>query len=886
MKRSLRSWLWSVPLEQEVDDELAFHREMRERDQRPANIDSGVRDTLLTIGRKRDRKMRLLQWLEEFRTDVAFALRQMRRAPAFTVVAVLTLAIGIGANSAMFALVDAAFIRPLPFQSPPDRLFMLWDRAANGARLLASPLDYLDWGEQNRSFVTMAAMTVGSGMMTLGDDPTPIATRSVTFRFFEVLGVTPIAGRTFATADTVAPSTVVIGEAFWRRRFGADASAVGQTLVFGGQPLTIVGIVPATFQFAPPGGGDASAGPTDAWLLFNPPRAGPPYLRASHFIWVIGRLRDGVSTDAARQDLAALARHQGERFPSTHANRQIDMEALREALIGREVRTTSLLLLGVVGFVLLVCCANVASLVLAQSRARAGEIAVRCALGAGRRRIVTQLLTEGLVLAMLGAIAGATLGAVILRGTPAVIPAGLLPNAVTLAFDERVVAFCAGSALLVAIAFGLGPAWQTTRVPLVESLAQNTRMTRRGGLGNVLVAGQIAVTVLVLCGAGLLLRTLLTLGGENPGFTANDAVTLVVNLPFPNQTARPEARGPYGTEGGIQHFFDRVRDEVSRVPGVRQVAWGGAMPLDGYWTTQPFEISGDPPRDVQDRNLASYHMVSAGYFATLGIPVLAGRTFADADIRTGRPVCIVTDAFVQRYLQGRSPIGQRVVVSRMAFAAEPPAEREIVGVVRQVISLPGERNPIPHVYIPQTQNAWWSATLVVKPAGVAAEALIPGIRDAFARVDRGIRPTRIRTMDDITRASTARPRFRALLVGAFALLALGLASVGVFGLLTQTVQEKTRELAVRVALGARGSDIIRIVGSGTARVAIAGAGIGLVLAAMFTRWLTTMLYGVSPLDPLTFAMVLAVLAGTAVAAASAPTRRALRIEPAAAFRQE
>lgn len=830
--------------------------------------------------------MRLTQWLEDFRRDVSVALRHLRRAPGFTAVATLTLAIGIGANSAMFALVDAAFLRPLPFQAPPDRLYMLWDRAANGARMTASPLDYLDWHDQNRTFAATAAITVGSGVGTLSDDSTPVATLSVTSQFFDVLGASPLVGRTFNAGDAVAPSVAIIGEGLWRRRFGGERAVVGQKIVLGGRPLTIIGVVPGAFQFAPPGGDGSAGSATDVWLLFTPPRAGPPYLRTSHYLWVIGRLRNGISREAARQDLAALALRQGQRFPDTHANRQIEIEPLRTTLIGREVRTTSLLLLGVVGFVLLMCCANVASLVLARNRARAGELAVRSVLGAGRARILTQLLTEGLVLAALGGLAGAALGAAILRSAPGLIPAGLLPNAVTLAFNVRVVTFCAASALAVALIFSLAPAWQSTRASLVDSLAHTARITGRGRLGSTLVTAQIAITVLVLCGAGLLLRTLLTLGAENPGFTAYDALTMVVTLPFPNPAARPERQGPYGSEEGIQRYFDRVREEVTREPGVRSVAWGGPMPLDGYWGTQPFEISGDPPRNLQDRDQASYHMVSADYFNALGIPLLEGRRFTDADLRAGRPVCIVTDAFVRRYLQGRSPLGQRVIVSRMAFAAEPPAEREIVGVVRQVISLPGESNPTPHVYIPQTQNAWWSATLVVKPGGVATEALMPGIRDAFARVDRAIRPTRIRTMDDIARASTARPRFRALLVGAFALLALALASVGVFGILTQTVQQRTREVAVRVALGARGTDILRIVSSRMARAATTGLAIGLVLAAVFTRWLTTLLYGVSPFDPLTFVTVVAILAATAAVAASAPMRRALRIEPAVAFRQE
>jgi putative ABC transport system permease protein len=885
MKRSLRSWLWSVPLEQEVDDELAFHREMRARERLAAAVDPRVRDTLIAISRKREREMRLTQWIDDFRRDVALALRQWRRAPGFTIVATLTLAIGIGANSAMFALVDAAFLRPLPFGAPQDRLFMIWDRAANGVRTKATPLDYLDWHDQSRSFAAMAATTTGNGIVTLGDDPTPLSVQSVSVKFFDVLGVRPIAGRTFVAGDNPVRSTVVISEALWRRRLTADPGIVGQPVRLSGRPVTVVGVVPAAFQFAPPAG-DGSSGPaTDFWILFETPRAGPPYLRSSHFYWVVGRLREGVSQEAARDDLGAIARRQAERFPLTHRGRRIEMEPLRQTLIGREVRTTSALLLGVVGFVLLMCCANVASLVLARSGARAGELAIRSALGAGRRRIVAQLLTEGLVLAALGGLAGTALGAAILRGAPGFTPPGLLPNAVTLAFDIRIVTFCAVSAVVVAVAFGLAPTWQATAASLLASLTPATRITRGSRLSGVLVAAQIAVTVLVLCGAGLLLRTLLTLDAEDPGYSG-DALTMVVSLPFPNQSVPLPARGPYGTEDGVRRFQERVRDVVSRIPGVRRVAWGGAVPLDGYWASVPFEVRGDPPRDLQDRELASYHMVSPEYFDTLGIPLVAGRTFTNADTRDARPVCVVTDAFVRRFLKGKQPLGLQIVVSPMALAAAEPASREIVGVVRQVTSSPGETEPVPHLYVPNAQNAWWTATLVVQPAGVPPETLTEDVRKAVASVDGQIRPTRVRTMNAIAYAATARPRFRATLVAAFALLALVLASVGIFGVLTQTLQQKTRELAVRLALGAKSADIVRAVASRTARVVLAGTAIGVALAAMFTRWLTTLLYGVSPFDPLTFVVVLGILTLTALVAGAAPAWRALRIEPAVAFRQE
>jgi putative ABC transport system permease protein len=884
VKRSLRSWLWRVPIDQEVEEELAFHLEMRRREGKPidaADVER-VRRACVEIARRREREMRLTTWLEDRRTDVRFALRQLRRAPGFAAVAVLTLALGIGANSAIFALADATFFRALPFTQPADRLVMVWESRGPGTFITATPADYTDWSEQNRTLAATAAMMVAPATI-VGRDGTPeqVPGQSVTIRFFDVLGVTPLAGRTFVPSDLrPSPQAVVVTERFWRERLGADPAAVGRGLVVNGRPLDLVGVVPAAFQLVPPG---STAGEPELWTLFEAARSGPPWLRLSHMMMVVGRLKPGVSIDSAQADLSAIASRLAEEFPDSNKGHGVTVQPLRDALIGREVRLTSMLLLGVVGFVLLMCCANVASLLIAQASGRTRELAVRAALGAGRGRVVAQLLTESLVLASIGGVAAVGITAALLSAAPSFVPPGVLPNAVTLSFDGRVAAVCAVTALAVGILFGIAPAWQATRGRLAEAVSSDGRVTRRGGwLRSGLVSVQVAAAVLVLCGAGLLLRTLVALQNMDSGARATQVLTGVISLPFPN----PGAPAPYPTADAALRFYEAVEREVRAIPGVRSVAWGSAMPLDGAWFGQPFAIAGDPPKPLAARDSASYQMVSPAYFETLGVPIVAGRGLTEADRSDAPSVCVVSEAFVARYLNGRNPVGMRLELPRMTLASQPVPTVEIVGVVRQVKANAAEMEPRAQVYVPLAQNTWWTASLVVRPADGAAAALGAPVRAAVARVDRQQVVARVRTMATIAGDATSRQRFRAVLVGAFAVLALTLATVGVFGVLSQSVQQRMREFGVRIALGASRQHVIGLVLSHATRITFGGLIAGLALAAMLGRLLATLIYPVTPLDSVTFVVVPIVAVLTAAAACIAPAWRATRVDPATAFRDE
>ena len=663
MKRSLRSWLWRVPIEQEVEEEIAFHLEMRTRELIAQGMDAATaRETALAragdlarlrascveLGRKRDREMRLTQRLEELRDDVKFAVRQLRASPAFTAVAVLTLALGIGANSAIFALADAALLRPLPYPEP-EQLVALWEAEDGRTRDGVNPLEFVDWSEQNRTFDSMAAYVRAARTLTGGEGGAElIPSQAVTPRFFDVLRVRPILGRTFQQSDLTLLTVVVLREGFWRSRFGGDPTLVGRAIRLDGQPLTVIGVVPDDLRFDQALGG----APPQLWTVLNVPAERTPAGRYAHYFNVIGRLRPDATIEAARADLTAVAESIARESPATNEGHGVAIEPLRELLVGGELRLTSLLLLAVVGFVLLMCCANVANLVLARASARTRELAVRSALGAGRGRVLRQLLTESLVLAGFGAVLGAGIGVAILRAAPSLIPPDLLPTTVTLSFDARVAAFCAATALAVAVAFGLLPARHATGLSLVQAVGAGAQpsASHDSRVRALIATTEVAVAVLLLCGAGLLLRSLLALGSVDPGHAAGNVLTLIAG---PGMTNDQDA---------MRRYYDTVEREVRSVPGVRNVAWGGALPFGGMWYGMSFQIEGDPTRPQAERESAGYQMVSATYFRTLGIPILAGRDFTSGDRAGGVEVCIVNEAFVRNPLQGRSPIGVRIAL--------------------------------------------------------------------------------------------------------------------------------------------------------------------------------------------------------------------------------
>ena len=885
MKRSLRSWLWRIPVDQEIDEELSLHVEMRTRELIARGMDpkaarelalsrlgdvERLKRTMTDLGRKRDRDMRVTQWFDELRQDLRFAVRQLAGAPAFTLVATLTLALGIGANSAIFALVDATLLRPLPF-GQPDQLVAMWETTEKTPRSYVSPLNMLDWHTRGRTFEKIAGFTptVGGMVMAGADGNAETVSRQwVTAGIFDVLGVTPIAGRTFSQEDDVKrANVVVISETLWRTRFNSDPSLIGRELRLDGSMWTVVGIVPSGFQLI---------GQSSMWAMRSITNL-PPRARSAYALQVVGRVRPDVSIKAAEADIGAVAAGLAREYPQTNAGRGVRLEKLHDSMIGTDLRRTSMLFLGVVGFVLLICCANVANLLLARATVRRRELAVRSALGAGRRRIIRQLLTESVVLAVIGGALGSLIGAAILWVAPSLIPQGLLPPMVTLTFDARIVAFCAVTALLVGLVFGVMPAWRATSFSLTEAIGSDSRTVAGGGRARaLLVVGEVALAVLLLFGAGLLLRTLMAVEGFDRGYRAESVISMLLD-PLGSK---------YPTDEALQQFYDQVEAEIRAVPGVKDVAYADALPLDFFDAGGfSFEIVGEPPLGDNERPITEYQVVSPAYFSTLDLPIVAGRGFDARDRRDGLPVCIVNEAFA-RSLRGKSPIGQRVSLRPAVSPQSKPQVREIVGVARQVKGRPDEPKDFVQVYVPMAQNLSDDIFLVVRPTSGDAEALVPSIREAISRIDKEqlVSVRDIVTLEDIAWTATGRHRFRAVMVAAFAALALLLAMVGLFGILAYTVQQQVRDFGVRRALGATTGDVMRLVIANAAWVIGTGAAIGLVLAALSGRLIQTLLFGVQPLDVTTFVLVTIVLGVAAALSILGPARRVARIDPAVALR--
>ena len=799
--------------------------------------------------------------------DLRYAVRSLGKAPGFSALAVLVLAVGIGATSAIFSLIDGTLIRPLPF-ADPDRLLMLWEHPPGYARNRVSPLNFFDWSEQNHTFTSMAAISGGGRTLTSTSGVAErVPGQSVTTAFFDVLGIAPIAGRTFVVDDAVPqPNVVVIGERFWRTHLDGDPAAIGRVLRLDGQPFTVIGIVPASFQIL---------FPAEIWTPFPPRRT--PEQRRQHYLQVIARLRPNATIDQARSDMDVVAQNIARISPETNKNWTVAIEPLRNAIVTGEVRSTSLVLGGVVAFVLLMACANVANLLLARGIGRAREIAVRAALGASSGQIVRLLLSESVVLAAIGGAAGLALSWAALRVAPSVVPTGLLPEGIPLRFDARVTIFAGALTCLTGVLFGMAPAWHAARTPLRDTLSSGGRASTgaAGRLRSVLAIAEVAGAVLLLAGAGLLIRTLASMTAADPGYHADSALTMSVSLRlsrYPDQTH-------------ALAFFRRADAALAAIPGVQSVGFVDNLPLDGWDIGQPVEIAGDPPTDAASRRSAHYQITSPRYFETLGIQLARGRAFTDRDVATAPQVCIVNEEFVRRFLQGREPLGTIVKVPNMAPGQAPSIPREIVGVIRQVAIGVGEKEKAPEIYVPMEQNVWYSSAIALKTAGSPA-TFAAAARAAIAKIDPDQPVTRMRTMDEVASEATRGPRFRATLVSTFATIALVLAAVGIFGVLTFSVRERTREFGVRVALGATTRDILRLVVRSGVKLAGTGVAIGLFAAALLTRTLASLLFGVTPLDPVTFVTAPAVLAVTALAACVAPAMRAIRVDPAVTLRQE
>jgi putative ABC transport system permease protein len=799
--------------------------------------------------------------------DLRYAARLLARNPGFTCAAVLVLALGIGASSAIFSVVDAALLRPLPFPHP-DELAVLWEKPPGNPvkrTYRATPLDFQDWRDQNTVFSGLAAVSGGSRTLMTRSGAELIPGQQVSRDFFSVLGVPPLAGRDFQAQDERSNAKVVLlSEKVWRSHFGADPGIVGRTIPLDGESYAVVGIMPARAQIF---------FQADLWTLFVVKQS--PEQRRPHYLMVIGRMKPGVTLGQSRAAMGAVADSLSKLFPATNKDWGITIEPLRDTIVGSELRGTTVVLGGVVALVLLMACANVANLLLARGAARGREMAVRVALGAGRGSLVRQLLTESLALAIIGGCAGLALAYVLISAAPRLLPDGTLPVGMALTLDLRIAAFTAAVTIVTGLFFGLAPVWQISRSGVAEGLRSGGRGASSGNsrLLDGLATAEIAIAVLVVIGAGLFLRTFSRLAEVDPGYHAERVLTGHIILPL---SAYPTTERALG-------FYEAVQRELDSSPAVRSVSFGGSLPLAGWDIGQGFRVVGDPPLPPDRLEAIHYQIVGARYFETLGIPLLAGRSFDVRDRKGAQEVAIVNQEFVRRYLHGRNPVGMHIAVNAMGQMGTM-VEREIVGVSGQVhVDSLGEVNAI-EVYVPNTQNPWFSASIALRGADEAA--LATALRTAVAHVDRALAVSQVRTMDEIAADSVARPRFRARMLGGFAVVTLVLAAAGIFGVLAWAVNQRRREFGIRMAVGAQPRNVLRMVLGRALRIATIGVAGGLGAAALLARAATTLLFRVEPLDVTAYAFAGVLLTAVALAAAIIPALRAAHVDPAITLREE
>lgn len=795
--------------------------------------------------------------------DIRYGIRGLFKRPGFTAVALIALALGIGANTAIFSLVNAVLLRPLPF-AEPDRLIWVFGNIRNGGnRASVAPLDFLDFRAQNTTFEQFAASIAVPVPLNLtgSGEPERLSAAAVTGNYFQALGVAPALGRGFQI-DNEQPAhnqVAVLSYALWQKRFGGDPAIVGKTVTLDGKESEVIGVMSQGFTFPQT---------AELWIPINFDRGPEMKQRKAHFMRPIGRLKPGISVAQAQADTDAIARHLEEQYPATNTGWSLRLVPLREQLVGN-IRPTLFLLFGAVGFVLLIACANVANLLLVRAAARHKEIALRAALGAGRFRIVRQMITESVLLALMGGALGALLA---VWGVELLVKlsAGSIPPTAQVNIDLTVLAFTLGVSLLTGVLFGLAPALRSLKVNLSESLKEGGRSVGEGSRNrtrSVLVVIESAIAVVLLIGAGLLIRSFVQLQNTSPGFDAHNVLTMRIDLPrekYPN----PEKAGA---------FFAQLEDRLEGLPGVETVGLVTELPLSGQPNDMPFTIEGRPPASPDQGLGADFRRVNQQYLKSLRIPLLRGRNFTEQEARESARVVVISDLLATEIFPGEEPLGKRLV---MGFDEKP---FEIIGIAGDIRHRSMESNPLPAMYLPTIQTPWMN--LVIRTQADPAN-LTAAVRNEVKAIDPDQPVAAVRTMEEWVDTSVAAPRYRTSLLGALALVALVLASTGIYGVMSYSVTQRTHEIGVRMALGARRRDVLQLVVRQGMTLVVIGIVIGIAGAIALTRVMSTLLFGVTAKDPVTFVVVAALLTLVAFVACYVPAQRATKVDPLVALRYE
>ncbi|HEV2488360.1 MAG TPA: ABC transporter permease [Candidatus Acidoferrales bacterium] len=872
-------WLYTVPLrmrslfrrrraDMELDDELRDHIARKTQDYmaRGMTPPEARRAALIELGgleqaKEECRDTRHVRWLQDLLQDLRFGLRMLRKSPGFTAVAVLTLTLGIGASSTVFSVVNAVLLEPMPYPDSKSLVYLIDSNPSQGwPRFASSPANFLDWRAQSRSFEQVVACARDTGNVALGEIPEQWRGLAVTEGFFQALRVQPAIGRLFDSSDFVAGKErlLVLSDALWHGEFGGDPSVIGRGIQKDGNLYTIVGVMPPGFQF----GGDSVLYWTP--FVFDKSLAAA---RGAHFLRVFARLRDGVSITTAQAEMKTIAAHLERQYPESDQGWTVLVDPIRAATV-RNVQSALLVLFGAVALVLLIACANEANMLLSRAVVRRREMAIRIALGARRSRIVRQLLTESVLLALVGSVFG-LLMALLAGRALASLPANILPRAQSIHIDSRVLAFTFVLALATGIIFGLAPALSILRDdPYQKVNVAETHSRRRESLRRLLVVSEVALAFVLVAGSGLLIRSFFRLTSVQPGFQTQARLSFDVSLP----------QSRYSSPNKWSALFDQAREQLASLPGVLSADLTSLTPLNGDTSVWTFGVNGEQNRTSLPS--ATYYLVSPGYFRDMGIPLLAGRDFTPDDSAAAPHVCLINDFLARTAFPGRNPIGQRVQIGRNYDVV-----RQIVGVVGSVKQEGLDTGETFQVYEPFDQMPEPDMTLILH-VGSNPQSLLPAARRVIQQLDSQQPIVNPRTLDDYAASSVALPRFRTQLFALFGILALTLAVIGLYGVMSYSVTQKFQEIGIRMALGAQRGDIYGFVLRGGMLLAVAGVFLGILGALIFSQFVSSFLFEVTPRDPATFLGVALLFVAVSALACWLPARRAMNVDPMIALRYE
>jgi len=796
------------------------------------------------------------------RQDLKYGIRMLFKKPAFTAVVVLTLALSISSTTVVFSVVNALLLRSLPY-SNPDQLINVWSVFKSNNKAYASAANFREWQERNQSFQSLAAYDSLKLNLTGGDRPEAIDVALVTANLFPLLGVQPVRGRGFRTEEEQ-PATnkvAVISDGLWQRRFGADAGVVGKPLVLDGDSYTVIGIMPPRFSFPEK---------IDVWLplSFVPEELAD---RGYNHLAVVGRLKPGVELRQAQAEMSAIMGEQVRKYPNENAGRSMRLLTFQQNLVG-DIRMALWILSAAVFLVLLIACANIANLLMARATTRQKDIAIRIGLGAGRRRLIQQLLIESLLLSLFGGAMGLIFAYGGLKVLTSVGPTNI-PRLSEVTIDARVLAFTLVISLLTGVIFGLIPALQATKPEINEWLKDGQRSASGGPGGkrarSWLVVTEMALALILLIGAGLLIKSFLILWQVEPGFNPHNVITMAIS-PSPPK---------YNTQRDFVILCQRVLEQVKSTPGVDAVGVVNQLPFSGRNLGLNFTVGGQPPVKPEDTASANFRLVSPGYLQAMGIPLKRGRDFNDHDRRDSTPVALINETLAKHYFANEDPIGKQLNIEGQQ------APREIVGIIGDVKQIKLDAEVKSEIYVPFFQIAVPAMNIVVRTT-TDPGSMTSAVLRQISRVDPDQPVYQVKTMDEYLGESMAQRRLSTVLLGVFAALALILAALGVYGMMSYLVSQRTREIGVRMALGARQLDILKLVVRHGMWLSILGIAVGVAAALLLTRIMTSSLYGISASDPLTYVGISALLALIALLACLIPARRALKVDPIIALRYE